>query len=129
MEEVSDEEQQSPEKNRRSVKYDTFKKWQSNVDAEMQTLTWLDLNCVAELSSKNQIVKQLKCKICSKYQERITGIRNFSDKWIVGADCVRTSNIRDHSKSDQHIAAMNLHRKDAGKEQGMSVLELVPIAK
>ena len=74
VEEVSDEEQQSPEKNRRSVKYDTFKKWQSNIDAEMQTLTWLDLNCVAELSSKNQIVKQLNCKICSKYQDRITGI-------------------------------------------------------
>ena len=31
----------------------------------------------------------------------------------------------------RHIAqaAMNLHRKDAGKDQGMSVLELIPIAK
>ena len=124
--EACDDEQQPPEKKRRSVKYDTFKRWQSEFDPE---LTWLDSDCVATVESRNQIVKQLKCQICTKYQNRITGIRNFSNKWIVGADCLRTSNIRDHSKSDQHIAAMNLHRRDFGKDQGISVVEFAPIAK
>ena len=39
------------------------------------------------------------------------------------------SNIRDHSKSDQHIAAMNLHRRDFGKDQRISVVVFAPIAK
>jgi len=41
-------------------------------------------------------------------------MRNYSDKWIVGADSVRTSNIRDHAHSDQHQHAMSLYYKESG---------------
>lgn len=54
---------------------------------------------------------------------QITGIQNFSDKWIVSADCLQISNIHDNNNSDHHIAAMNLVRI---KE---SQLEFASIAK
>ena len=40
--EACDDEKQPPEKKRRPVKYDAFKRLQSEFDSEMQTLTWLD---------------------------------------------------------------------------------------
>ena len=40
--EACDDEQQPPEKKRPSMKYDTFKRWQSEFDPE---LTWLDSDC------------------------------------------------------------------------------------
>ena len=39
---------------------------------------------------------------------------NFSEKWI---DSVRTTS--DHSKSDQHLHAINLHRKELAQTQNM----------
>ena len=45
------------------------------------------------------------------YKDRIIGRRNFSNKWIEGANSIRTTNIRDHAKSEQHLHAMNLERK------------------
>ena len=51
---------------------------------------------------------KLKCCVC----DRITGRRNFSDKWFIGADCVISSNIRDHAKSNQHVHAMNFEMKE-----------------
>ena len=33
-------------------------------------------------------------------------LRNFNDKWIVGADVFHTSNIADHATSKQHSTAM-----------------------
>ena len=38
--------------------------------------------------------------------------RNFSDYWIIGASSIRTSNIRDHAKSDQHLHAMSLLQRE-----------------
>ena len=53
----------------------------------------------------------MKCKVCSEFEHNIKGRKNFSDKWIVGADSVRISNVRDHAKNDQHGHAMALLRK------------------
>ena len=43
--------------------------------------------------------------------DRIIGQRNYSNKWIKGADSVCTTNICDHAKSEQHLHTMNLERK------------------
>ena len=51
--------------------------------------------------------------MCIRYKSRIESRRNFSDKWLLGADSVRTSNIRDYTRSDQHIHAMSIHCKTA----------------
>ena len=59
---------------------------------------------------------------------RIAGRRNYSDKWIEGAEPVRTTNIRDHANSDQHFHAMNLHKRDMAKASGQSAILYAPIA-
>ena len=102
---------------RRKVKHETYNKWLVQYDREYQTKTWLD--CETEMDAGSKVVNKLKCRICTKHSDRITGRRNFSDKWIVGADCVKTTNIRDHSKSDQHIHAMNLERRDQTISESM----------
>ena len=56
------------------------------------------------------MVHKLKCKACTEFVDRIRGSRNFSDKWIVGADSVRLSNVRDHAQNNQHLRAMSLLR-------------------
>ena len=66
-------------------------------------------------SSRKRLVTKLRCSVCKKYKERIAGRRNFSEHWIVGADSVRTSNIRDHSHTDQHIHAMSLLKREQAK--------------
>ena len=61
-------------------------------------------------------MSKLNCGVCVKYQSSIERGRNYSDKWIIEADCVRTSNIRDHAKIDQHKHTMMLLKK---KEQAI----------
>jgi len=46
------------------------------------------------------------------YRSRIQCMQNYSEKWIVGVDSVRTSNVRDHACQHQH--AMLLHCKESG---------------
>ena len=54
------------------------------------------------MSGAKKIVAKLKCKVCVKFESKIAGRRNYSNKWIVGADSVRTSNIKEHARTDQH---------------------------
>ena len=89
-------------------------------------MTWLD--CETETEAGTKVVTTLKCRLCSKYRDRIVGRKNFSDKWITGADSVRTTNVRDHAKSDQHAHAMNLHRRELARSKGLSATAYAPIA-
>ena len=54
------------------------------------------------MSGAKKIVAKLKCKVCVKFESKIAGRRNYSNKWIIGADSVRTSNIKEHTRTDQH---------------------------
>ena len=47
----------------------------------------------------------------------------------LGADSVQTSNIRDHSRSDQHAHAMLLLRKNQAQARGLDASAYAPIAK
>ena len=71
---------------------------------------------------------QLKCKVCSEFVERIRGRKNFSDKWIVGADSVRVSNVCDHAQNDQHTHAMSLLKKHRAESAGLGPSSYAPIA-
>jgi len=75
-----------------------------------------------------KLVTKLKCRVCTKYRDKIVGWKNFSDKWISGVDSVRTTNVLDHAKSDQHVHAMNLLRREQAQAQGASVTTYAPIA-
>ena len=115
-----------PGEKRRRVKYDTYKKWVMDFDKDCQTVAWLD--CETEIDAGVKVVTSLKCRLCSKYRDSITGRRNFSEKWINGADSVRTTNVRDHAKSDQHMHAMNLHRRELVRAKGLGPASYSPIA-
>ena len=74
-------------------------------------MSWLDCEFIGK--GAKRVVEKLKCNVCIRYKSRIESRRNYSDKWLMGADSVRTSNIRDHARSDQHIHAMSIHYKMA----------------
>ena len=82
-----------------------------------------------------KVVEKLKCKVCAQFAERIRGRRNFSEKWIVGADSVCTSNLRDHARNYQHVYAMSLLKRQRAESlgldlaMGLGLAYYVPIAK
>lgn len=90
------------------------------LDRECETVTWL--TCEVDTKGHKKTVSKLRCSVCVDYKERICSRRNFSDKWIVGADSIRTSNIRDHAKAEQHKHAMNLFRRDQASASGSDSL-------
>lgn len=110
---------------RRKVKHETYQKWVRQYDRDCQTVTWLD--CETGIKGGVKVVTKLKCRVCTKYRDRILGRKNFSDKWISGADSVRTTNVLDHAKSDQHVHAMNLLRRKQAQARSVSVATYAPI--
>ena len=56
-------------------------------------------------------------------------IRNFSENWLWGAESVRTSNIRDHAKADQHTHAMTLLKREHARNSGSDPTAYAPIAR
>jgi hypothetical protein len=81
-------------------------------------MSWLD--CETQVSARKKVVTKLLCSVCKKFRARIEHRRNFSERWIIGADSVRTSNIRDHSRADQHVHAMMLLKKEHASSSGAS---------
>ena len=72
---------------------------------------------------------KLRCAVCTKFKASIASRRNFSEKWLLGADSVHTSNIRDHAKADQHTHAMNLLKREHARESGSDPSSYAPIAR
>ena len=114
-----------PMEKKRRVKYETYKKWVVEYDKDCQMMTWLD--CETENEAGVKVVTSLKCRMCSKYKDNIMGRKNFNEKWITGADSVRTTNLRDPAKSDQHGHAMTLHGRDLAHAKGLGATAYAPI--
>ena len=76
-----------------------------------------------------RIVSKSRCSTCAKFKAKIVSRRNFSDRWIVGTDSVRTSNIRDHARADQHTHAINLLKKEQAEASGSGSCSFAPIAR
>ena len=102
---------------KRKVDYATFEKWKRELDRDCQTVSWLD--CCKEKSGGKNVVVKLKCKVCTAFKSKIEGRKNFSSKWIEGADSVRLSNVRDHAQNDQHTHAMHLLKIQHAKIDGL----------
>ena len=82
-------------------------------------MLWLD--CVVEREGVKSVVPKLKCKVCTKFADKIRGRKNFSEKWIAGADSVQISNVCDHTQNYQHTHAMRLID---GLRAGLSIIAL-----
>ena len=75
-----------------------------------------------------KVVARLKCKVCTEFVDKIRGRKNFSDKWIVGADSVRISNVHDHARNNQHAHAMSLLAKQHSQSAGLGPSSYAPTA-
>ena len=73
-------------------------------------------------------MRKLKCTVCLKSRSNILHKRNFSNSWLLGADSIRTSNMRDHTHSKQHVHAINLLEKERASDARQSLLANAPIA-
>ena len=97
----------------------------STISISNLMVTWLE--CEMVMASGKKIMRSFKCSVCSKYRIRKESSRNFSDRWIVGAKSLRTSNIRDHRKNNQHALAMSLLMKERASSCGQGSLSYAPI--
>ena len=120
-----DETAQSSKK--RVVTHATFVKWQHDFDKELSTMTWLD--CESRMNGRKKIVDKLKCKLCTKFESKIEGRENFSNQWILAADSVRASNVRDHAQNDQHAHSMALLKKENAVAVGLGPVSYAPITR
>ena len=61
------------------------------MDKEIKLIMWPD--CVTALHSGKKIVVVYYsyCSVCCKFNQRTQGLRNFSNKWTMGADSPHTS--------------------------------------
>ncbi len=116
----------SSKKQKRQVTIATFKKWQTQLEREHQTLSWL--RCDPDTSSK-ELVGVLWCDACRKHERSITGMKNFSRAWLEGSTNHKTSNIVDHVNSDQHRAAMVRTRTEAAKATNQPITSYSPIVR
>ena len=108
---------------KRRVEHATFLKWKHDLDREHQTLSWLKCDCAVE-SGKKVVFKLGLYAIRREDKSR----KNFSSKWIAGADLVRISNVRDHAHNDQHTHAMSLLKKQRALSAHLVPSSYAPIA-
>ena len=89
----------APETKRRKVSHTTYLMWKhDDLDCDCSTMSWLD--CETHIGTRKKVVTKLLCSIFKTFKERNDHRRNFSEWWIVGANSVRMSNIRDHLRAD-----------------------------
>ena len=101
---------------RRKVTHETFKKWMRDLDSACQTMSWMTCETVTE--GRQKVISKLKCKVCDKHKSKLNGRKHFSDRWIVGAESLKTNNIRDHASCEQHQEAMLLEKKEQARGRG-----------
>ena len=110
--------EESSSSKRREVSFFIYKKWLTELDRCHQTISWLD--CDIKQSDGRRIVTRLKYRVCTKHKAKISGWKHFSNKWIEGAESIRTCNIRDHANADQHIYAMEIEQREQAQAKGQS---------
>ena len=104
----------------RALTVSTVKRWISENDKAVNTADWLTYEAPGR-----SVVSSLKCSACSKFQDKLRGMRNFKLGFIDGSRNQRISNVKDHASSDMHSRAMLLLKKASLS----SVLDYYPIAK
>ena len=86
-------------------------------------MSWFE--CETTFSGARRNVVKLKCKVCKKFEDKIVSHRNV----ISGFQGLRTSNIKNHSQSDQYVHAMLLLCKEQTIAAGLGPSSYAPIAK
>ena len=117
---LDDSTSDAPPPKRRILYAKSVDKWISDYDKQLNTTTWLKYSVVDRV-----LVESMKCSVCSKFNNKLIGMRNYSSAFIDGSRNLRISSFKDHAASAMHLRAMNLLKK----EQGVDICEYAPIAK
>lgn len=113
-------------KKKQQVSVATFKQWQTSYEKEYQSLSWL--RCSTDEHNPS-LVDTLSCAFCTRFDDKIRGLKNLSSAWISGSNNHRTSNIVDHAKSEQHKASMMCLCADQAKSKQLNITSYSPIAR
>ena len=95
-----------PDPKRRGVSKKTAEKWVVENDKELNMSVWLKLD-VADCDH----VVTLKCAVCSQFQAKLEGMRNYRSLFIDGSTNFRTFTFKEHAVTDMHLRAMSLYKK------------------
>ena len=58
------------------------------------------------------LARDLTCKICSQYVDKIKHMREFREAWVTGSQNYKVSNANDHADSASHKMAMKYYYHD-----------------
>ena len=78
-------------------------------DKALNTATWLTY----KMADRDH-VKTLARSVCTRFNAKLKGMRNYTAAYIDGTTNLRTSSFKDHASSDMHARAMILLKKDRG---------------
>ena len=93
---------------KRVVLKTTVDKWIAENDKTLNTALWL--NYEADPANRTRVVT-LKCSICSRFREKLIGMRNYNAAFVEGSVNLRVSSVKAHAASDMHCRAMLLLKK------------------
>ena len=110
-----------PPPKKRGVSAKMVEKWIAENDKALSTSTWLKYD-----KADCEYVATLKCSVCIEFQDKLRGMRNYSNAFISRSKNLRASSFKDHSASDMHARAMLLLKKQRSSDD---VTEHAPLAK
>lgn len=89
-----------------SVNLGTVQRWGRERDS---------LNEWLRYDVKEGKVTRIFCSLCTKHQERLRGLRNYSVSFVQGilGTALKKDNVSKHSNSDMHRKACDLERRPA----------------
>ena len=102
------ERREAPKK--RAVLTTTVEKWAVENDKSLNTAVWLKFDVHVDPASRTRVMS-LKCSVCSRFHEKLTGMRNYNAAFVEGSVNLRVSSVKDYAGSDMHSRALLLLKK------------------
>ena len=103
----------------RAVQVRTVEKWVAENNKVLKALIWL------KFEGADRDVLSLKCAVCSRFNDKLVSMWNYSPAFVKGTTNVRTSSFKEHAATDLQACAMVLFKK----QQSSTVCEYAPITK
>jgi hypothetical protein len=94
----------------------TVERWINEDLAKDNASIWLHYDA----SQQGHVVK-LYCKLCQKYKQQLSVMKDFSNAWVIGSQNFKLSNAKDHANTNCHIRAFRLHANELRTGTGESL--------
>ncbi|XP_028408661.1 zinc finger protein 862-like [Dendronephthya gigantea] len=71
-----------------------------------------EFGCEFDYDMRDGFVVRIRCKLCTKWESRINGMKNFSTTWIhPGSESVKKHSVQGHTNSIAHMEAKRIEDK------------------